>query len=255
MLINELFYRKWFGGDWGLVTCRLEVWLAFPSPFCSIWSLAVIAVDRYFAVSRPLQLSVISSHIKRVICVIWLWSFASAAGMICMAKLWLVSGDSYYCVIDFSNVQLTATNITNMCILFVSNFLVPLLVMTVLYSIVCWRLWSRDVPGEGANQDQRHEQAMKTAKKVTRMMIAVVVLFVLCWLPFQVFVVLNSVHKLKLPYVALKFIVCLANSYSAINPFLYLSLNGKFRKEFSIVMGKCFRKLCCCCKTREQYNF
>ncbi|KAL9989241.1 hypothetical protein ACROYT_G003770 [Oculina patagonica] len=39
-------------------------------------------------------------------------------------------------------------------------------------AITCnMRLLSREVPGEGVSQDQRHEEAMKTAKKVTRMMI------------------------------------------------------------------------------------
>lgn len=253
MLGDELIYRKWFGGDWGLATCRLVVWLTFPSPFCSIWSLAAIAVDRYFAVVRPLQLSAISRHIKSVIAVLWLWSFTSAAGMISMAKVDYISRDGYACVINFSHVELTAANITNMCVMFL-NFLVPLVLMTVLYSIVCWRLWSRDVPGEGGTQNERHRQAMKTAKKVTRMMIVVVVLFALCWFPFHIFVSLDSIHKIKVPYTALKFVVWLANAYSAINPFIYLSFNSKFRQEFMTIMRKCFRGFSCCCSSRREYD-
>ena len=246
MLSDELFYRKWFGGEWGIVTCRLVVWATFPPPYCSIWSLTAIAIDRYFAVARPLHESPISRHIKLVIAVVWLWSLASAAGMVSMAKLWFVGSDGYYCVIDFSNVELTAANITSMCILLLFNFVVPLVTMAVLYSIVCWRLLSREVPGEGAGQDQRHEEAMKTAKKVTRMMITVVVIFILCWFPFYVFVGLDSLHKIVMPYAAIKFVVWLANAYSAINPFIYLSFNGKFRKEFVIIMRKGFRRCNCC---------
>ncbi|KAJ7383474.1 hypothetical protein OS493_027635 [Desmophyllum pertusum] len=185
MLGDDLFHRNWFGGDWGLPMCQLLVWLQFPAEYCSIWSLAAIAVDRYFAVTRPLHLSPISRHIKLVISVLWLWSFASAAGMATMAKLTFVNGTGYFCLINFSQVEMNAASITSMSIL-ILNFVVPLVAMTVLYSIVCWRLLSRDPPGEGAaNQDQRHEEAMKTAKKVTRMMIVVVVLFVLCWFPFM----------------------------------------------------------------------
>ena len=113
MLSDELFYTKWFGGDWGLRTCRLLVWANFPAPFCSIWSLTAIAVDRYFAVARPLQLSPISNHIKLTISGIWLWSLVSAAGMVAMAKLWPVNGSQYYCVIDFSHVELTTINVRN----------------------------------------------------------------------------------------------------------------------------------------------
>ncbi|XP_078347860.1 substance-P receptor-like [Oculina patagonica] len=246
MLNDELFNRKWFGGSWGLLTCRMVIWATFPAPYCSIWSLTAIAVDRYFAVARPLHLSPISRHIKLVISVLWLWSFASAAGMVSMAKLRLVNNDEYYCVVDFLHVELTALNITSMCIQLFFNFVVPLVVMTALYSIVCWRLLSREVPGEGGSQDQRHEEAMKTAKKVTRMMIIVVVLFVLCWFPFYVFVGLDSLHKIVMPYAAVKFVVWLANAYSAINPYIYLSFNGKFRKEFVIITRNLFRKCNCC---------
>ena len=53
----------------------------------------------------------------------------------------------------------------------------PFLLIVVLYTIVCLKLWSRQVPGEGANQDERQAEDIKTAKKVTWMMIAVVVFF------------------------------------------------------------------------------
>lgn len=46
---------------------------------------------------------------------------------------------------------------------------------------------------------------------------------------FFVFVGLNSVHKIVLQYAAFKFIVWLANAYSAINPFIYLLFDEKFR--------------------------
>ena len=241
MLGNNLFERKWFGGDLGLATCRMYVVLNFTAPFCSIWSLAAISIDRYFAVVEPLKMSVISRHIKPVIFVLWLWSFLSSLGMISMAELKL-----YVCIIDFLHVKLTLMNIISLCVIFL-NFSVPLVLMTVLYSIVCWRLWSREVPGDEASQDHRlHREAMKTAKKVTRMMIAVVVFFLLCWFPFHVFVILDSIHGIELPYAALKLIVWLANAYSAINPFIYLSFNSRFRKEFAIIMGKCFRKFRFC---------
>lgn len=246
MLGDSLFERKWFNGDLGLATCRIYVVLNFLAPFCSIWSLAAIAIDRYFAVTQPLKMSVISRHIKPITFVLWLWSFLLSLGMVSMAQLKPESSDGYVCIIDFSNVKLTVVNIISLCIIFL-NFFVPLVLMTVLYSIVSWRLWSREVPGDEVNRDnRRRREAMKTAKKVTRMMIAVVVFFLLCWFPFHVFVIFDSIHRLELPYAALKFIVLLANAYSAINPLIYLSINSKFRKEFVIIMGKCFRRLRLC---------
>ena len=87
---------------------------------------------------------------------------------------------------------------------------------------------SREAPWDEAGQNARHAEAVKTAKKIT-LMIIVAVLFTLCWCPFFVFVGLNSVHKIVLQYAAFKFIVWLANAYSAINPFIYLLFDEKFR--------------------------
>ena len=55
----------------------------------------------------------------------------------------------------------------------------------VAYTIVCRKLWSREVPEEGANHSQAQAQVLQTSRKVTRMMIVAVVLFLLCWrLPY-----------------------------------------------------------------------
>lgn len=68
------------------------------------------------------------------------------------------------------------------------SFALPLVVIVLLlYTIVCRKLWSREVPEEGANHNQAQAQAqvLQTARKVIRMMIVAVVLFLLCWrLPY-----------------------------------------------------------------------
>jgi len=244
MFSDSLFFKEWFGGMNGLVTCRVAVWVYFLPPFCSVWTLTAITIDRYFGVARPLQSSPITRHIRLVIMGLWIWAIGSAAGMEVMTHLAFI-GRHVFCVIDYSHVTMNAGNITALCLLLL-NFLLPLLAMTVLYSIVSYRLWSRNPPGEGTNHDQRQVEVMKTAKKVSRMMIVVVVLFVLCWCPFHVFVGLYSLHKISLPYPALKFVVWLSNAYSAVNPLIYFSFNSNFKLELKVLFGKCCKKPKCC---------
>ena len=93
MLGDDLFFKKWFGGDWGLHLCRPLVWLNFPAEYCSIWSL--VAFDRYFAGARPLHLSPVLFHITFVVTVIWKWSIFSVPGMMSMAKQVFVEGTGY----------------------------------------------------------------------------------------------------------------------------------------------------------------
>ena len=93
MLGDDLFFKKWFGGDWGLHLCRPLVWLNFPAEYCSIWSL--VAFDRYFAGALPLHLSPVLFHITFVVTVIWKWSIFSVPGMMSMAKQVFVEGTGY----------------------------------------------------------------------------------------------------------------------------------------------------------------
>ena len=244
MVRDTLFLKQWFGGTGSLTACRFTVWVTYIPPFCSVWTLTAIAVDRYFGVTYPLQASPISKHFRLVIAALWIWAVGSAAGMQTMVNLEFI-GNKVYCVTDYLHIKFTAGNVTALCLL-LSNFIVPLVVMTVFYGIVCLRLWSRDPPGEEANQDERHKEAIKTAKKVTQMMIIVVVLFVLCWFPFQFFVGLDTLHRITLPYPALKFVVWLSNAYSGINPFVYFCFNTNFRKELRVLVGKCFSRPKCC---------
>ena len=76
------------------------------------------------------------------------------------------------------------------------SFALPLVVIVLLlYTIVCRKLWSREVPEEGANHNQAQAQAqvLQTARKVIRMMIVAVVLFLLCWrLPYVLRLALHA---------------------------------------------------------------
>ncbi|CAH3022745.1 unnamed protein product, partial [Porites evermanni] len=224
---------KWFGGLWGDITCKLLKASVVILPNFSVWILVAIAVDRFYAVTRPFMTSPLSRHFKKTVIFLWVWSIASATYYILLAKLEVRTDGHYYCNLNTFPVEKKhadawrAIGISEL----VLNVFLPLLPIIVLYSIVCLKLWSRDIPGEGTNQNERQAEALKIAKKVTRMMIAVVVLYLLCWLPFFV---MFSRSILRYGYVnvnpnLLLFIVWLTIAYSGLNPYVYLTFSQKFR--------------------------
>ena len=133
----------------------------------------------------------------------------------------------------------------------VLNVVVPLVAVIILYTIICLKLWIRKVPGEVVNQNERQLEAIKTAKKVTRMMIAVVVLYKLCWLPYFITMLMSLIkgesHSMTSDpptgniYLHL-FIVWLTFAYSVVNPFVYLTFNQKFRNGFKHLYKDCLTK-------------
>ena len=112
---------------------------------------------------------------------------------------------------------------------------IPMTLLAVLYTRICIKLWSRQAPGEGASQNQRQLQVIVTAKKVTRMMIAIVVLFVICWVPF--YVIMALLHLGFVQNKAVRFSVWLSVSFSSINPYVYFAFSAYFRDGLKHLFG------------------
>ena len=240
---------KWPGGLLGVIICKVFKASLFILPVFSVWILVTIVVDRFYAVTRPFRVSPLSQHFKKTILVLWCWSIACSANAFKLTSL--EKGEEYhYCI---TNILLDEWK-TFSVVATVLNVISPLLIIAALYTVVCLKLWSREVPGEGANQNERQAEAMKTAKKVTRMVIAVVVLYVLCWGPLLISVTLNVFGHAKIDFIKSSyfFINWLSVAYSGLNPYVYLTFNPKFRDGLSHLFGNCLRRVKCSFSSRSE---
>ena len=238
--ISGVFYfhysgSAWIGGISGLIFCKMFIAILFISPNFSVWILGIIALDRFYAVTRPLRLSPISQHLKKIIFSCWAWSIALSSHLLVKETFKNVKG-AYYCDVTllFDGWNTFKTISTTF------EFFLPLLIITVLYTFVCHRLWSREVPGEGNNQNEEQAAALKTARKVTRMMIIVVVLYVICWLPVYMSVFLRFVDRVQVFDSMFTLTNFTTLCYSGLNPYIYLTLSQNFRNG----LRKLFRKFC-----------
>ena len=176
-IIHYSFMDKvWLGGPFGLVSCKMFQAILFASPAFSTWILAAIAVDRFYVVTRPFRLSPISQNLKKIILLMWAWSFALSITFLIGSGSFKQIHQSFYCNVT---TEWTLINL----LAFALDVFLPLIMIAVLYTIVCLKLWSREVPGEGPNQNEEQAEALKIARNVTIMMVVIVVLYVLCWLP------------------------------------------------------------------------
>ena len=209
--------------------------ILFIMPNFSVWILGIIALDRFYAVTRPLRLSPISQHFKKIIFLCWAWSVILSSNYLIKETLTNVNG-SYYCNITTLFDDWKTLNTISITL----DIFLPLSMITVLYTVVCLRLWSREVPGKGNNQNEEQAAALKMARKVTRMMIIVIVLYVICWLPVYISVLLRFVDRVQVTDSLFLFANFLTLCYSGVNPYVYLTLSQNFRNGFR----KLFRKFC-----------
>ncbi|KAK9887507.1 hypothetical protein WA026_023057 [Henosepilachna vigintioctopunctata] len=130
----------------------------------------------------------------------------------------------------------------------VFSYTFPLLFMSIAYLQIIRVLWRSgqishqvvDVAGRQSNSfamnmNTTTEGQLKSRKKAAKMLVAVVIMFAICYFPVHLFSLLRLTVGLKNSETnrALAMIshwLCYANS--AVNPIIYNFMSGKYRKEF-----------------------
>ena len=228
----------WIPGTFGGLLCKLNLYLVLVALLGCIFSLTGIQIDRFLAVIRPLTHLPWRKWTKVIIPAIWL-----AAILLPIRHMWHETGGNSYSssgmnisVCDEEQVPLSIEITLSIC------FLLPFTVMLMLYPIIIYRLWTRQVPGEpNALQQQR---ANRMARKTIKMMVAVVLSFFVCWAPQFIFVWMYPLARelaATLPWL-FPFILWLQVLNSAMNPVLYVIFNESFRLGFKKVIFRILRR-------------
>lgn len=219
------FQNQWIFGD---LACKLVMVLDGINQFTSVFCLTVMSVDRYMALVDPLRFARWRTPKRAKIISAFLWIF-SLLPVLPMAVHFHV----HYglCMADtfMANWWMTFLAYT-----FVLGFVLPFLVMIIFYTALVMTL-------RGARQWIRSsstQESQRLEKQVTKMVVAVVVVFGVCWLPFYVF----NFCSLAGTNVALAFArgfeiaVLLSYSWSCANPILYACLSETFRRYFRTLL-------------------
>ncbi|XP_068720722.1 orexin receptor type 2-like [Montipora capricornis] len=120
------------------IICKLCYFLADLSVLVSIQSLMLISVDRLIAVVFPLKIKLISWKV-RLVCILVSWIVAIAAHAHYLQILH-VSSYGYCC---FKANWTTETNNKYKTAMFIVFYLVPVCLLTIIYSTIAWTLKRR----------------------------------------------------------------------------------------------------------------
>ena len=235
-IVAKINYGYWLlGGPVGQALCKLHNVLVYVSVFVSIQSLALIAVDRYGAVVFPLHSPLISSKRCRFLILIT-WIIAVAANIPDAMAFELVEyQEGLVCVLKSNEVFGESLSYRNYAVSkLVIFWYVPLVLIAILYLIVFIKLKSQNIPGEGSASGR--EQHSRRQKNVLKMSIAIVVTFMVCWLPVTIrwFLVLYPPDSLMTASCGFQYFAliasCLAHFNSAINPCISFIFSGNYRQ-------------------------
>lgn len=170
------------GSEWNgnkifgeFIWCKLGCPLYYICMICSIYSLVVITFDRFLAVTRPFQYKSYSSWTKYTIPGIWLASVAVPMHLVMEKMIFCQIKGKYYCI--------TKKSPLDGILLLSLGFILPHVIIVFLYMVVAVKVWKRRVPGKLSQELESQTSTNQVARKVTRMIICIIVAFEVSWGP------------------------------------------------------------------------
>ncbi|CAI9158098.1 unnamed protein product [Rangifer tarandus platyrhynchus] len=221
--------------DWlfGEALCRVVNTMLYMNLYSSICFLMLVSIDRYLALVKTMSMGRMRGvrWAKLYSLVIWGCALLLSSPMLAFRTMREYDAEGHNvtaCVIMYpSRTWEVFTNI----LLNSVGFLLPLSVITFCTVQIMQVL---------RNNEMQKFKEIQTERKATLLVLAVLLLFVVCWLPFQISTFLDTLLRLQVlsgcwnEYVIDVFTQIssfVAYSNSCLNPLVYVIVGKRFRKK------------------------
>ncbi|KAK2185558.1 hypothetical protein NP493_228g03006 [Ridgeia piscesae] len=200
----------------GSVFCKVYQYALNVSAYASVYTLVLMSVDRYLAVVHAISSMAYRNERNAYVVIGILWATIMAMNVPVLY--------------DHEHVSYTSRVASSYGCFFAFGYVLPLTTVCVLYGRLLRRLLYRATPGLS-----RSAESMRNKRRVTYMVVVVVVMFALCWLPVHVMFLIQyfGPPSQSMTFVSVRIAsTCFAYMNSCINPLLYAFLSENFRKSF-----------------------
>lgn len=217
-----------FGNIW----CKVVQYFLHVCAYASVYTLVLMSLDRFLAVVVPVASMSIRTERNTYMAIVVVWSVI----VVSCFPVYMSHGrfEYTYALEQHSACTFLPTEAYNLMAFqisfFLTSYVIPLALICVLYLFMLNRLWHGVNPGGHVSIE-----SIRGKKRVTRLVIIVVIIFAACWAPVQIVLVLKSVHHYELNPRNIVIQITsqvLAYSNSCVNPILYAFLSENFRKAF-----------------------
>ncbi|XP_041957665.1 chemokine-like receptor 1 [Alosa sapidissima] len=207
-------------GHWhfGLFMCKF-ISVAFPlNMYSSIFLLLVISVDRCMCVVFPVwtQNHRTLRRSSAIIVLVWIVSALLTLPSLVFPTTQTIK-DQTKCIHDHNSTAFSRESVV--LIGFVFGLAIPLMVIVICYSVIMLKL--------------RANRMMRSSKPF-KVMTAVIITFVMCWLPFQIFRLMEVYYtscSSALLKTGIQVTITIAYANSFMNPILYSFMGQDFRNK------------------------
>ncbi|XP_001637088.2 pyroglutamylated RF-amide peptide receptor [Nematostella vectensis] len=219
------------------VTCKVARFIQFLAPTSSICILTAISIDRFYSLVKPLKRKSLLTRPFSLLLSAWVYAgvlFLPTFYFTKVEQLLTNKGKVWYCATIPNNVT---SGVIYLLFLSVTAFVIPLVTMIVLYVRVGKTVWSRQRKislSSNTYITRKSINAMeKSKRRVTRMLLIVVVIFLVCWAPFTIYTgfIERWVASFPNPADGPRLVLYGIGLFNSIcNPFIYYFSSGEVRK-------------------------
>ncbi|XP_046979210.1 cardioacceleratory peptide receptor-like [Schistocerca americana] len=235
-VLTDIVWRMTVSWNAGNAACKIIRFLQVVVTYSSTYVLVALSIDRYDAITHPMNFSGSWRRARLLVVSAWLLSFLFSVPIIIFYEEKTIQGHPQ-CWIDFQERwqwRLYMTLVTT------TLFVLPALIITACYTVIVLTIWSKSKvltpPSRLKNGDHRsgddHDSRRASSRglipkakiKTVKMTFVIVFVFILCWSPYIVFDLLqvyDYVPTTQTNIAVASFIQSLAPLNSAANPLIY----------------------------------
>lgn len=235
-----IYVSNQYNWTFGQVMCKVVSASILMNVYCSIYFMVLISFDRYLALVHPMSYTKIRrpKYAKFGCLLVWILGFLFSIPAYTYRE---ISNNENKASCSVNHPTLTV-GIASDAVIFVFGFGIPIFVIFFCTIRICKTLRSRSM--EGVN-------TKKTDNKATNLILAVLLAFLICWVPFHLikmpFVlrdlkILTECNFLKILLICRQIFTYFAYFNSVLNPILYVIVGRNFRKKVKDVFVQGDRK-------------
>ncbi|XP_066477406.1 C-X-C chemokine receptor type 2-like [Tiliqua scincoides] len=222
------------GWIFGTFMCKAITILKEVNFYSGILLLAFISIDRYLAIVYATQAVTEKRHWVRFVCIgIWVVAFLLSLPVLCFHTVFKPpENPSWHCYENIKGNQTSNWRVVLRILPQMFGFIIPLAIMLFCYGVTVHRLFQ-------TKNNQR--------KKAMKVILAVVLVFLVCWLPYHISLFSDTLLRTKIISdscdrrwsidSALSITEILGFAHSCLNPIIYAFIGQKFRNNFLKILA------------------